>query len=80
MGSSLLGTYVRNEGVLSMKKLVAVCFFICVLVGFVCGQQYTIYHTTVSYNQEENKFELNVNNFGTVHRYTTDNRKIEKQW
>ncbi len=80
MGSSLLGTYVRNEGVLSMKKLVAVCLFICALVGFVCGQQYTIYHTQVAYNQEENKFELNVNNFGTVHRYTTDNRKTEKQW
>lgn len=80
MGGSLFGAYARNEGVLRMKKLVAVCFFICILVGFVCGQQYTIYHTNVSCNQEGNKFELDVNNFGTVHRYTTDNEKTEKQW
>lgn len=59
-----------------MKKLYFLLVLVALVVGFILGQQHTIYHSTVTYRQD-GKFELNVNN-GHWHRYIKDNEKTEK--
>ena len=56
-----------------MKKIYIAIVFIALIGGFAAGMQYTIYKSTLAFN-ENNTFELNINN----HRYFKDNQKTKK--